>query len=384
MAKTATLLERRKEGSKYRYISVQWGRNHKPIPGAQGSRYYVRPGSGDRTPINVGKNFDLAVLAWERWTPEKPVETPKPEKQGKPTIADAVAAYEVALESKSATTKRNYMYAVRDFVSTCKKTYVHEIETADLLSYRDGLRGSGRTQYNKMERVVIWFNTLGIKGLVKKGEWPEYEEPVPDSYDADELIRILDVRNPRYPLDPLKLQFCLMSGFRRGEIIHAEFPDIDYRNCTLTTRPKPHWGWEPKKTSVKDRKKAGRVIRIPSFIVAQIAELRLTVPNPDGLIFPNSNGVPDTHLLRVVKRAANAAGVEGRVSLHKFRRTFATMYAKKQGINDAAVMLGHKHLDQIQRYLAATKPESEEQRESTEGMFTGVVPANYLTMAAGK
>jgi len=44
----------------------------------------------------------------------------------------------------------------------------------------------------------------------------------------------------------------------------------------------------------------------------------------------------------VIQRLAKAAGIEGRIGLHKFRKTFATMVAKEEGIEAARVLLGHE------------------------------------------
>jgi len=38
------------------------------------------------------------------------------------------------------------------------------------------------------------------------------------------------------------------------------------------------------------------------------------------LIFPNSKGKPNNHLIRVLQRLAKEAGVEGRIGMHKFVR----------------------------------------------------------------
>jgi integrase len=287
--------------------------------------------------------------------------------------------YAAAISGKSKKTQAAYMQAVREFASRCKKTFLDEIKREDLLAYRDSINREPLTKHNKLARVVIWLNTEGIKRLLQADDWPEYEMPTPDSYDADEIARMMAAAGSE---DRRLLQFFLTTGFRMGEVSHAEYGDIDYRNCTITTQPKPHWDWEPKKTSVKDRKKAKRTVRIPESLVLEIAERRETAEDPDGLIFPNGSGKPNMHLLRVVQHVAKAAGVEGRIGLHKFRRTFATRYAKKQGVKDAADMLGHKHLDQIMRYVAATKPESEEQRRHTEEVFSDVCSKPIMTFAA--
>jgi len=45
------------------FVSVQFSKNHRPIPTA-GATYYLRPSDGDkRTPIKIGKDISLAQTA---------------------------------------------------------------------------------------------------------------------------------------------------------------------------------------------------------------------------------------------------------------------------------------------------------------------------------
>jgi hypothetical protein len=56
---------------------------------------------------------------------------------------------------------------------------------------------------------------------------------------------------------------------------------------------------------------------MPETLVHEIAE---AVRQRKIRSFPNGPGKPNMHLLRVVQQVAEAAGKEGRVALHTFRR----------------------------------------------------------------
>jgi integrase len=81
------------------------------------------------------------------------------------------------------------------------------------------------------------------------------------------------------------------------------------------------------------------------------------------LIFPNKNDKPNNHLLRVIQRLAKEAGVEGRIGMHKFRKTFATLVSREEGIEAARVLLGHEDIVTTQRYLAADEIAPEQDRK---------------------
>jgi integrase len=58
---------------------------------------------------------------------------------------------------------------------------------------------------------------------------------------------------------------------------------------------------------------------------------------PSDLIFPNADEKPNRHLIRVIHRIAKRAGIPGRIELHKFRKTFATLVAANPCGNNASL-----------------------------------------------
>ena len=90
----------------------------------------------------------------------------------------------------------------------------------------------------------------------------------------------------------------------------------------------------------------------------------------DDLLFPNSLGKPDLHLLRILKRVSRKAGLSGRIDLHKFRATAATRWhANGMNIQDVKAFLGHRDIQTTMKYLAATNHESESVGRAVEQAF---------------
>ena len=81
--------------------------------------------------------------------------------------------------------------------------------------------------------------------------------------------------------------FGLNSGFRDGELSHAEYTDLV--GNTLEVKRKPHLGWKPKKHHC-------RKVTVPQWFAG---EWRTRArKSKTALVFPNEEGKPNQHLLR--------------------------------------------------------------------------------------
>jgi len=153
--------------------------------------------------------------------------------------------------------------------------------------------------YNHFNNTVAFLNTQGKRNLVTQAEWPEYEKKKVVCYDEGDMRRLLE-----FATDDERdvLEFFLGVGFRNGEGTHVEWHDIDCKNCEVHTYSKlERFGWK-----VKDTEQ--RIIGIPDKVMERLAARRERHPG-DGLVFPNSKGNPDTHMLRIIKRVALRAAL---------------------------------------------------------------------------
>jgi integrase len=71
------------------------------------------------------------------------------------------------------------------------------------------------------------------------------------------------------------------------------------------------------------------------------------------LVFTNSVGGPNLHMLRIVKRVAKRAKLAGRVDDHKFRSTAITRWLRNgYTVPDVMTWVGHVSPTTILRYAA--------------------------------
>jgi integrase/recombinase XerD len=361
--------------------------------------YYVRFGTdGGKQPfVPVGADPYVALdklAEKQRWLralerqviPQTPVNAKT--ESSRLSIDDAVEQYFKNLRSqgKDPKTIRAYKVAVEEFRKSCTKKFLDEIGRQDLIDFmgwlrkqppklrKDGTprkqRRSGdpnRTYFNKVNNVVIFLSAHGINRLLKKSEYPKFAEKPVVYYEAEQVKSLYAAAKndeERFTLD-----YFLKSGVRDGEAAHAEYSDV--KGGFLNIVDKPHLNWHPKHWHI-------RRIPIPQDLVAAIAERQKQNPGCK-LIFPNSAGNPDEHLLRVVQRIAKRAGGTFHADLHTFRRTYATLFSGTAKIQTIQYLLGHKDIKTTMRYLGIADLNSPETRAAVEKTFSEFKNAQIAT-----
>lgn len=289
----------------------------------------------------------LAMQTYEKTTGEV-LETPTRAPKGIP-LDEAVEKYfsNLAAQGKDPKTIQAYRVAVDGFVAQCKKRFVQQIEKQDVLDYMGWLRqqplserkhsNPERTYANKVGHLAIFLKAVGKPRLLAKNEYPQFEEKEVKAHSERELEVLYSRANPaqRFLLD-----FALGTGFRDGEISHAEYEDLREDNV-IEVKRKPQWNWHPKKHHRREVK------------ISQALAEEIRMRGTSGMVFPNKAGRPDGHLLRKLQRLTKGAGFH--TELHRLRKTWATRLALAgMPLHVLQRRLGHKSLVTTQRYLIAS------------------------------
>ena len=287
----------------------------------------------------------LAKQNYEKATGEV-LETPTREPNGIP-LEEAAEKYfsNLVAQGKDPKTIRAYRVAVDGFVSQYKKQFVQQIDKQDVLDFMGWLRqqplherkhsNPERTYANKLGHLAIFLKAVGKPRLLAKNEYPQYEDKEVKAHSDRELAVLYSRANP---VQRFLLDFALGTGFRDGEISHAEYQDLRDDNV-IEVKRKPHLNWHPKKHHRRE-------VKIPQALAEEIR-----MKGNSGLIFPNEEGRPDGHLLRKLQRLAKGGGFH--TELHRLRKTWATRLALAgMPLHVLQKRLGHKSLVTTQRYLA--------------------------------
>lgn len=357
----------------WRYCKSAWGKNNKLKPNVvvvggreethlEGMYYLNVDGQWEKAGATAVDAQDaqrkrLARQEYERQTGERLPETPN----GTP-LAVAVKRYFSNLEAQGRDPKtiRAYRSAVDSFVGQCKKACVEEITKQDLIDFMGWLRrqpvlhrkngNPERTYHNKVSHVAIFLKAFGRERLLKEFEYPQYEEKAVTAHSEEELDFLYSRADAeqRFLLD-----FALGTGFRDGELAHAEYSDLV--GNVLEVRRKPHLNWHPKQHHC-------RKVAVPQALADAI---RNHGNGKLGLIFPNGNGKPNEHLLRNLQALTEGSAIH--TELHKLRKTWATRLAMAGvPLHVLQKRLGHKSLATTQKYLADVDLTNEEMSRAVE------------------
>ena len=306
----------------------------------------------------------------------------KPAPSNRLTIADSIENYLLKCKTSGLrlTSIDAYRGALLGFKASCKKTYVDELVEDDLMvGYRLWMqknvranKGEGQRNitFNKRTGMVnTWIKTFAKHGLL--GE--DWKLPVvskrPDKYDPETMQAIWKAATEE---ESLLLRFYVYTGCRNREIATAEYSDIDVKKCTFQVQAKKHIivrgeGWQPK--TGEERAQV-----LPKKFVEEIMERKKK--SKRDLIFPaRRSGKVDMDLIQYLKNVTERAGLEGRFTLHKFRRTAISNAIDDFGVRMAMSFAGHSNIATTNKYAAREDMTHPKIRKEVEASLAKLVGA---------
>jgi len=286
---------------------------------------------------------------------------------GHRSLAAAVADFlEETKLTKKPKTLAAYTTALNYFTESCPKIVLEEVERKDLLKFaaflRDDKDQAPRSCWNKFATVMSFLKANGVRGLVKKNDWPRYTEEEPEMYEKEELGTLFGACDAE---ERLWYEFFLMTGMREQEVMYTYWSDVNLNHATVRVSHKPDRGWTPK--AYKERE-----IPIPANLVRSLRSWKAKSDNECSLVFPTSGCNAKMNFLDDLKAVAERAELNPEdFWLHKFRATFATrcLWA---GVDLRTVQqwLGHSDMESTMRYLKPSR--SQQVREKVNEIFGGV------------
>ena len=269
------------------------------------------------------------------------------------SLTEAIENYIAGLErehrvGKSVKDKRRMLTA---YDALTKKNDIAEHGRETMLDWKNHLEGKGcapKYVENQMMAVKTFFNEIGHKFEMKPRDWPSYKINDPEPFEPTEMAAM---ENGTSGDDKLLIQLFRQTGCRDQEIAHLTDADLNHATKEIIIRDKfcdrcrdcrtRNNRWKPKTDP------AGyRSIPISDRLFAAFAARQ------KGLLFPNSLGGPDQHLLRRIKIAVEHTGVK-RVKLHRYRDTAITNWIR-DGLDIRTVQkrAGHSNIQQTAEYCA--------------------------------
>jgi integrase/recombinase XerD len=344
--------------------------------------YYIRwSENGKEVWQAVGKDHSVARVAIIRKEREfRGLATPAEVR----TLQEGIDAFlGERAASQDPNTVRRWEWELNRFKTVCGKTYLRDIDREDIFSYWHSFKAEGaapRTIYNRIQSLLTFLSNRGITGLLKKNEMPKFDEKDVDFYgetNPSELPKFFAACDPE---ERLAFRFFLYSGCREREVMFACWADIDFVHHTFTVQPK-----EDMKFRVKNGKV--RAVPLPKTVIDALKTYAVVV-GPRRLIFVNAKGTgPQGHFLYKCKQIAFKAGLNcgycvnkqgksckdhavcAKWSLHKFRRTWATInLLNGVSMPQLQYFIGHSDMTTLSRYLARIAAKSDLAKQMAENM----------------
>ena len=237
-------------------------------------------------------------------------------------------------------TQRGYIRAVKDFTAFFGGS-PDRAGAEDVRRYQLHMRSNGAsaTSMNAAVSALRFFFTVTLGRNDAQTGMTTVREPrkLPVVLSPDEVARLLAAApGLKYKA---ALSVAYGAGLRASEVVSLKVCDIDSRRMVIRVE---------QGKGAKDR----YVMLSPCLLDLLRGWWRQA--QPQGWLFPGQNPVnPLTtrQLRRACHGAAEAAGIDKRVSLHTLRHSFAThLLEQKVDIRVIQVLLGHKRLDTTALY----------------------------------
>ncbi len=402
----ARLTQYRKNAGRWQFFAVARNQDGKPNPekivieGTQvnwqspGAKFYLDwldPVTGKRVREIAGVAPREANDAWFRKSTilagendQDELTLPQPDNR---TIDDAIDRFLVEVNAtKGAATLKAYKRDLRWFREHCSKRYVSRVTRDDVMSMFAAGRAEGLNQKTINRRVIVMLSAMrGAAANIelRKGDWPKTIEKKIEIYQPEELEKFFAACNAH---ERLLFQLFLFTGFRAMEIRTLTWPDINFRDGTVSVTPKRDLKFTPK--SYEERS-----VPVPRSVIASLAARQkksksfLVFPAPPHPTRPHYGGnEPDGHMLELCKEIAFRAGLNcGRCTgkytvkksktkkekrnykckteprchkwnLHRWRHSFATqMLQSGLDIRSLQLLLGHKNISTTEKYLKSLR-----------------------------
>lgn len=197
-----------------------------------------------------------------------------------------------------------------------------------------------------------YFRYLLEEGVLLRDPTEKLEAPrgwrrLPDVLAVDAVVRLLEAPDAEHPLywrDRALLETLYASGVRVSELVGLRLADLDLKEGVALV-----FGKGSRERIVP---LGGAAIRTLDRYLRQVRPA-LEEGKGEGIVFLNHRGQPMTRMAvwQIVRKAAERAGIEGKLSPHTLRHSFATHLL--EGGADLAVvqeLLGHADISTTQIY----------------------------------
>jgi len=265
--------------------------------------------------------------------------SPRSSGNGGFNILDLVDRFQTMLraQERSPCTVKQYGHIARMFLQYAQKP-LDEVTLRDLESFREYLvlqrHYSKNSVYTTVRGLTCLFRSYGF-AIADQLEAPRRPERLPRYLSEEEMHRLLETvkESPRDSAIVHVLAFC---GLRVSELSHLQLEDLEFERNILHVRSGK--GAKDREVVLEDRTRAA-------------IDRYLTDRTLAGESTPRLFAVGPVTIERIVRWAAQTAGIPRRVTPHMLRHTLATaLLSRGCDIRYIQKLLGHASVATTQIY----------------------------------
>jgi integrase/recombinase XerD len=240
-------------------------------------------------------------------------------------------------QERSPCTVKQYGHIARTFLSFAHKP-LEEVTLRDLEAYREYLvlqrHYSKNSVYTTVRGLTCLFRNFGYS-VADQLEPPRRPERLPRYLNEEEMHRLFDAVKGS-PRDNAIVHVLAFAGLRVGELCNLLIEDVEFERNILHVRSGK--GDKDREVVLEDRTRAA-------------VDRYLTERTLEGESSPRLFPVGSVTVERIVRRAAQGAGIPRRVTPHMLRHTLATaLLARGCDIRYIQKLLGHASVATTQIY----------------------------------
>ena len=251
---------------------------------------------------------------------------------------------ELKLRGFSERTVQTYLYQNEQFLKFNNKK-PEEIQEIDIKEYLGHLLSDKKDAHSSVAlakaALKFYYDEILKKNIVTL-KTPKLARKLPEVLTKEETRKLLDVLTHTKSRIIVKLLYS--SGIRLSECLHLKIEDLELGN---------KMGWVRAGKGAKDR-----MFILSEDVSTEILHYVNTQNRRSGYLFQGSVNQPLSarNVQKIVKKAAQNAGIQKQITPHKLRHSFAThLLEAGTDIRIIQELLGHSNLQTTQIYTKVSQ-----------------------------
>jgi len=246
---------------------------------------------------------------------------------------------ELKLRGFSEKTIANYHWFVNKFLEFSKKSK-EELAEEDAKSYLVSLidEKSSSTVALAAASLKFFFSEILKKQIVLN--LPKKEKKLPEVLTKKEIRTLIEKADTKK--SKLMLKFLYATGLRVSELVNLKVTDLDF---------KERIGWIRRGKGKKDR-----LLLLPESMIDELKEY--CEKKQYNYLFSKDKPLTPRNIQKIVKKLAQKAEINKKVTPHTFRHSYAThLLDLGTDIRKIQALLGHENLQTTQIYTHVSAEE---------------------------